>query len=738
MWSGPFGAMKTEGARGVPDLLPQADPVKGNAEDERAQGHSRASGREGFGWQCVSWSLILVGLYVVSLHDYLVFHGLAELFSITVAFGLFVVAWNARGFLENDYLLFVGVSYAFVAFIDSTHTLAYKGMDVFARHDANLPTQLWIVARYMQGISLLVAPIFLQRRLRVSFVFSAYALATILALLSIFYWEIFPDCFIEGIGLTPFKRISEYIICLLLGGSIFLLLKQRQAFDRRVLRLAIGSISTTILSELAFTFYVSVYGLSNLIGHYWKILAFYLMYKAIIETGLRKPFALLFRDLKQSQEALQRAHDELEIRVRERTAELAQVNEALRSEVTERKRVEESLLVYAQRLEAIRDISADITRELDLPKLVKLITRRARHLIGTGTGTVWLWDEEAQVLVPHPGLDDRPWMSEWRIRLGEGVVGTVAQRREGMLVNDYRTSPHALPFVLDGSQITAVLAEPLIYRDRLLGVIGVDNEDIGRPFTEEDRNLLALFATHIAIAIANAQLFGEVRTGHERLQSLSRRLVEVQEAERRHIARELHDEIGQALTGLKLVLSMETPLPTDVSRQSRADAQAMIGDLLARVRELSLDLRPAMLDDLGLVPTLAWHLERYTARTNVQVVFKHAGLEGRRFPPDAETAAYRIVQEALTNVARHAVGQEATVRLWASEDCLSVQIEDRGKGFEPEAVFAAHTSGGLSGMRERAELLGGRMTVESTPGVGTLVTAELPLGQPDRGNEKIE
>jgi signal transduction histidine kinase len=306
-----------------------------------------------------------------------------------------------------------------------------------------------------------------------------------------------------------------------------------------------------------------------------------------------------------------------------------------------------------------------------------------------------------------------------------------------VLVNDYRTSPHALPLVLDGSQITAVLAEPLIYRDRLLGVIGVDNEDIGRPFTEEDRNLLALFATHIAIAIANAQLFGEVRAGRERLQNLSRRLVEVQEAERRHIARELHDEIGQALTGLKLVLSMQTPLPTDVARQSHADAQAMIGDLLARVRELSLDLRPAMLDDLGLVPTLAWHFERYTARTNVQVVFKHAGLEGRRFPPDAETAAYRIVQEALTNVARHAVGQEATVRLWASQDCLSVQIEDRGKGFEPEAVFAAYTSGGLSGMRERAELLGGRMTVESTPGVGTLVTAELPLGQPGRGKEKV-
>ena len=622
MGSGPPGAMRTEAAQGVPDLPPQADPVKGNAEGKCAQGRSKVSGREGFGWQCISWSLILVGLYLVSLRDYLLFHSLAELFSITVAFALFIVAWNARGFLENDYLLFVGVSYVFVAFIDSVHTLAYKGMGVFVRQDANLATQLWIVARYMQGISLLVAPFFLQRRLRGFCVLSAYALATTLPLLSIFYWQNFPDCFIEGLGLTPFKRISEYIICCILGGSIFLLLKNRQAFDRQVLRLVIGSISTTILSELSFTFYVSVYGLSNLIGHYWKILAFYLMYKAIIETGLTKPFTLLLRDLKQSGEALGRARDQLEIRVKERTAELAQVNAALRTEVSERKRVEESLLVYAQQLEAIRGISADITRELDLAKLLTLITQRAGELIGTGAGTVWLWDEEGQVFVPHAGLGDRSWASGWRVGLGEGVVGAVAQRREGMVVNDYRTSPYALPLVLEHSQITAVLAEPLLYHDRLLGVLEVDNEGTDRTFTEEDRNLLALFATHIAIAIQNAQFFEQVQAGHERLQNLSRRLVEVQEAERRHIARELHDEIGQALTGLKLVLGMGTPLPTDVAGQSHADAQALIGDLLARVRELSLDLRPAMLDDLGLLPTLAWHFERYTARTNVQVVLQ--------------------------------------------------------------------------------------------------------------------
>jgi signal transduction histidine kinase len=708
---------------------------EGSAEGAWTQGRLQATGRQELGWQCLSWGLVFVGLYLVSRQSYLIFHGLAELFSITVAFGLFVIAWNARGFLESDYLLFVGVSYAFMAFIDSLHTLAYKGMGIFPQADGNLATQLWIIARYMQGVSLLLAPRFLRRRLRVPVVLAGYALATILALLSIFSWEIFPDCFVEGVGLTPFKWISEYLICLMLGGSIPLFLRDRQALDRQVSWLVLASISVTIVSELAFTLYTSVYGLSNLIGHYAKILAFYLMYKAIIETGLRKPFALLFRGLKQSEAALKRAHDELEVRVRERTAELAQVNETLRIEVGERKRAETSLLAHARQLEAVRDISADITRELDLTKLVRLITQRARGLIGTGTAVVWLWDEEGQALVPHSWPEDRPWRDEWRVRLGEGVVGTVAERQEGMVVNDYRASPYALPFVLERSRITAVLAEPLIYRDRLLGVIVVDNGGTGALFTEEDRNLLALFATHIAIAVANAQLFGEVRAGHERLQSLSRRLVEVQEAERRHIARELHDEIGQALTALKLVVGMRASLAAGSAWQSEDEAQALIGDLLARVRELSLELRPAMLDDLGLLPTLVWHFERYTARTNVQVVFKHTGVEGRRFAADVETAAYRIVQEALTNVARHATVPEATVRLWAGEDILGAQVEDRGRGFAPEAALAAHVSGGLIGMRERAELLGGRLTVESRPGGGTLVTAEFPLGPEAREKE---
>jgi PAS domain S-box-containing protein len=246
--------------------------------------------------------LILAALYLSSLYHYLLFHSLAELFSIVIAVGIFLVAWNSRRFIANNYLLFVGIAYLFIGGLDLAHTLAYRGMPIFAEYGANLATQLWIAARYLESLSLLVAPLFFRRSLKPGYVFLAYAGISAALLLSVFTWRIFPACFVEGQGLTPFKRVSEYIISLILAASAAALLGRREQLDRGVLRLVVGSILLTIASELAFTFYVEVYDLSNLIGHFFKILSFYLIYKALIETGLARPYDLLFRELKRSEE----------------------------------------------------------------------------------------------------------------------------------------------------------------------------------------------------------------------------------------------------------------------------------------------------------------------------------------------------------------------------------------------------------------------------------------------------
>ena len=152
---------------------------------------------------------------------------------------------------------------------------------------------------------------------------------------------------------------------------------------------------------------------------------------------------------------------------------------------------------------------------------------------------------------------------------------------------------------------------------------------------------------------------------------LSRRLMEVQEAERRHLARELHDEIGQYLTGVSLILGDLERRPLDTARAPLREAHTLVDDLIVRVRDLSLDLRPAMLDDLGLLPALLWLFERFSKQTNLEIDFHHTGVN-RRFQHDVETAAYRIVQEALTNVARHAGVSQALVHVSADDHRLSV------------------------------------------------------------------
>jgi signal transduction histidine kinase len=199
------------------------------------------------------------------------------------------------------------------------------------------------------------------------------------------------------------------------------------------------------------------------------------------------------------------------------------------------------------------------------------------------------------------------------------------------------------------------------------------------------------------------------------------------------------------LTGLKLSLDIGSRLPAHEVGASLDQARALVNDLMARVRKLSLDLRPAMLDDLGLLPTLLWHIEHYTAQTQVRVNFKHSGIDKRRFAPEVETAAYRLVQEALTNVARHAHTSEATVRLSTHRQTLLIEVEDFGSGFDVESVLTATETSGLAGMRERVVLLDGQLTVESQPGSGTRLTAELsivdrpaPMTDPDGETESIE
>jgi signal transduction histidine kinase len=211
----------------------------------------------------------------------------------------------------------------------------------------------------------------------------------------------------------------------------------------------------------------------------------------------------------------------------------------------------------------------------------------------------------------------------------------------------------------------------------------------------------------------------------EELKSLTRRLVDTEEAERRGIARELHDEIGQSLTGLKMILAQTMRTGSEIQKPGIEDAQAIVSDLIRQVRETALKLRPTMLDDLGLLPTMQWLIERFTANTQIKVHFEHTGLDNE-FSPGVSIAVYRIVQEALTNVARYAGTNEAWVTLKAQDGVIYIQIKDHGRGFDLTEM-AGRASTGVSGMKERAVALGGKIVIDSRPGSGTSINAEIPV-----------
>jgi PAS domain S-box-containing protein len=236
------------------------------------------------------------------------------------------------------------------------------------------------------------------------------------------------------------------------------------------------------------------------------------------------------------------------------------------------------------------------------------------------------------------------------------------------------------------------------------------------------------FVHGTALDITQQQRNEEAMRDHaDRMEFLSRRLIDVQESERRKIALELHDQIGQILTGLKLKLEM-LARSAGGSDQGFDEAQELVNELMRRTRSLSLDLRPATLDHLGLLAALIRHVKLYTSRTGVEVDFKHEGIEGRRFDPELETAAFRIVQEALTNIARHSCSKVAEVRINADDDRLSLEVSDRGVGFNVESSFSDGRTSGITGMRERVSLLGGQFKIESGSG-GTRLRAEWRLLQ---------
>jgi len=259
-----------------------------------------------------------------------------------------------------------------------------------------------------------------------------------------------------------------------------------------------------------------------------------------------------------------------------------------------------------------------------------------------------------------------------------------------------------------------------------VGCLTLDNN---RPnvYDQASANLAMAFANQATVAIQNARLFEEVRSGHRQLQSLSHRLVQIQETERRRIARELHDEAGQALTSLMMglrLLEKEAANPNDV-KEHVTRLQHVTNDISEGLHRLAIDLRPASLDYLGLVAALRQYIKGFSQQHNIDVRFEAIGLDNNRLPSTMEINLYRIVQEALTNVSRHAKATQVDILLEKRDANIIAIVEDNGTGFHIKRVEQKERLG-LLGIRERTEMMNGKLTVESSIGIGTTILVKVP------------
>jgi len=387
---------------------------------------------------------------------------------------------------------------------------------------------------------------------------------------------------------------------------------------------------------------------------------------------------------------------------------------------------------------ALSRVSAALSGLWDLDAILKVALDNMLNIMDGNIGGILLVDEETQTLSyrVHQGLSAR-YVEEMHLRLGEGIAGSVAQSGKSVLLEDISTDPRvAYRDLVSSEGLKAFISVPLRAKDKVLGVINVASRTSHR-FTSDDVHLLHSIGDQLGVAIEQASLYERLRKARERYRQLARQTLVAQEEERRRIARELHDETSQTLSGLALQLQALVDM-AEMSGSQDAEfisglkkVQSLAVRVHSEVSRLIADLRPAILDTLGLVPAVRKYAEASLRPVNINVSVETRGVE-RRLATEVEAGLFRFAQGAIGNIVQHSRARNATIILEYGDDELLVQIRDDGEGFDVSKMTDIEESGrgrGVFSMRERIGLLGGTSWMESKLGQGTTVWARVPISR---------
>lgn len=392
---------------------------------------------------------------------------------------------------------------------------------------------------------------------------------------------------------------------------------------------------------------------------------------------------------------------------------------------------------WTQGLQALLAFSAAINRHLDPPALVRHLVEHAARFLKASGGWAGLLSSEGTEGEPELATGEYWHGGTWRAferrwRRGDGLAGFLLETEFPYLSNDYAEDRLADAALASEFGVRRALAVPIKGSDGgLLGFFELHRGADLPAFSWQEAGFLESLANTTAVAIENARLMAAVALKNEQIRTLSAHNVSRLEEERRYIARELHDEAGQALVGVKLALQVMARLAPNELPELRVqldDLRDQVNDATLRIKDLAWRLRPPTLDELGLEVALRQLAAEYGHRAGFAVDFSFDAPVGR-LPPTVETSLYRVVQEALTNVAAHGEAKRVEIRFTVEEHLAALRVADDGRGFEPQQPRQGL---GLLGMRERVGMLGGTFVVDSAPGRGTRLHIEVPVDAASR------